>query len=756
MNLKQVFHWLVVLGLGLVPFLPLFVSGSLLFPFISGKNFAFRIIVEIVFCLWLILAVWDRQYRPKQSLIFYAVLSFVSVVALATLFGVDPYQSFWSNFERMDGLINLLHLGAFFTILISVFKTKSSWRNYFYVSLAANTLVLFYGFAQLWGMAQIHQGGVRLDASLGNAAYLATYCLFHIFIATYLFFQQRSLRWIFGISIIANLIILYFTATRGAILGLIGGVLLTSLVLVLRNWKQPKIRKVALSVFLVTLVMIGLFWAFKDSSFVKSSPVLSRFASISITETTTQSRFLVWQMAWQGFKEKPVLGWGPGNFGHVFAKYYNPLMWRQEPWFDRAHNIIFDWLINAGALGLISYLFIFVVAAYYLLKKIWQPNEEEPKVISQNKKDNKLNFDSQEVVGVAALLGLLSAYFFQNLFVFDNLTSYFLFFLILAYIHFVYTTSTPEADKKVVVKKFVDDSASNLVFVAMTLGGIFLILSLYQFNIKPINAGRNIIRALGSYPDPATNLEYYQKVFAAKTFVDREAREQLSNKTLAVLQNEANPEELRRRYLNLTVEEWNKNFATYKEDVRSHFYYGMFLSNIGSYDEALSHILLAKNLSSKKQMIKFELATLYFKLNKADEAMLELKEALELDPNYPEARRMYALGAIIVGENKLAAEIIEPIKNSEDYFLDDRFVFYYDQAGAQGEIGYIIKKRADYYADRVKNNPTDLDSYLKLAQIQISLGQIKGARESLQAIIGSATEEQKTLKTEAENLLKTI
>ena len=29
-------------------------------------------------------------------------------------------------------------------------------------------------------------------------------------------------------------------------------------------------------------------------------------------------------------------------------------MWGQEPWFDRSHNIFFDWLINAGLLGLLA------------------------------------------------------------------------------------------------------------------------------------------------------------------------------------------------------------------------------------------------------------------------------------------------------------------------------------------------------------------------------------------------------------------
>lgn len=752
MNLKKVFHWLIVLGLGLVPFLPLFVSGSLLFPYISGKNFAFRIIVETVFALWLVLAVWDVKYRPKKSLVLYAVLALISVATLATLFGVNPYHSFWSNFERMDGLINLLHLGAFFVVLVSVFKKESSWFRLFYVSLVANALVLFYGFGQLLGVAEIHQGGVRLDASLGNAAYLATYCLFHIFIAGYLFFRQRSLRWIFAIAIVANLIILYFTATRGAILGLIGGVLLTSFILVLRNWREPKVRRTALGTLVSIILLVGLFWTFKDSSFVQSSPVLSRFASISVTETTTQSRFLIWQMAWEGFKERPVLGWGPGNFSHVFAKYYNPLMWRQEPWFDRAHNIVFDWLISAGVLGFLAYLFTIGATTYYLLKNVWQKKKD----VDVSNKKGKVAREDRGEVGFAVLLGLLAAYFFQNLFVFDNLVSYFLFFTVLAYVHFVHTAVVMDGGEKVGGKKFLNENMPTAAWATLTVVTVLFVLSLYQLNIKPIRASQNLIRAISSYNDPSINLKYFQKVFAADTFASGEAREQLVSKTLSVLDNEALPVDLRNQYGQLSVDQWTKHLENFGEDTRSRYYFGSFLSNIGMFDQALVQLQKAKELSPQKQMIRLELATLYLKMNKPDEAIAELKETFELEPGYPEARKMYALGLIIVGENKLAAEIVEPIKDNEEYFLDERFVYYYTQANEREQIDYILKKRVDYYTNLTKNDSGNLENYLKLAQTQISLGQKNKAKESLQVIVNMATEEQKTLKTQAENLLQAI
>ena len=115
--------------------------------------------------------------------------------------------------------------------------------------------------------------------------------------------------------------------------------------------------------------MIGSFMAFRDSNFVKNSLVLRRFSDITIGEKTTRSRFMVWNMALQGFKEKPVLGWGQENFNYVFNKYYNPKMYDQEQWFDRTHNVFLDWLIAGGILGILSYLLMFFAVVFSLWRK---------------------------------------------------------------------------------------------------------------------------------------------------------------------------------------------------------------------------------------------------------------------------------------------------------------------------------------------------------------------------------------------------
>ena len=97
-----------------------------------------------------------------------------------------------------------------------------------------------------------------------------------------------------------------------------------------------------------------------------------RIFDISISARTFQDRIYIWKTALNGFKERPILGWGPENFTQVFDKYYNikhyDVMKGFGAWYDRAHSIYFDYLIQAGILGLLSYLAIFAVFYWQLFK----------------------------------------------------------------------------------------------------------------------------------------------------------------------------------------------------------------------------------------------------------------------------------------------------------------------------------------------------------------------------------------------------
>jgi O-antigen ligase len=144
------------------------------------------------------------------------------------------------------------------------------------------------------------------------------------------------------------------------------------------------------------------------------------------------------------------------SFSYVFSKNYDYHMYRHEQWFERTHNVLLDWLVAAGVFGFCAYLSLFIFALWILWKKT-------------------PDFGS---IDRSVLTGLLTAYFFNNLFFFDNLISYLLFFSVLAYIHTVLTRSQEPLFMRKVNKPII---YGVIPVIVVSLG-----LSLYFLNARPI------------------------------------------------------------------------------------------------------------------------------------------------------------------------------------------------------------------------------------------------------------------------------
>ncbi len=260
----------------------------------------------------------------------------------------------------------------------------------------------------------------RFQGSLGNPAYVAPYLMFSLFYALYLWKTSKlSLQWLrtvtYGVPIFFLFLFFMVTQTRGAFVGLI---IAAYVFLVFFGFMKPRFRLLSLGILAVLLIFCGVLVYFRLNPSLQSFPggrmfdipigdkplvalgvfalaagaivefarerkflwwvlaglVAVAFSSgtyaitsgkISLADPTTSTRFWTWGSAWQGIKERPVLGWGPENFSTVFDKYFDPRHFipgqSTETWFDRAHSIYFDYLAETGVLGLATYIGIFVL-----------------------------------------------------------------------------------------------------------------------------------------------------------------------------------------------------------------------------------------------------------------------------------------------------------------------------------------------------------------------------------------------------------
>lgn len=719
MKLQNVLAYIATGTVFLALLTPFVFYTPLFFPFITAKAYYFRVLVALGFFAWAGLAVLNPVYRPKRSWVVVVLSVFMLVLLAANLQGINPVYSFWSNFERMEGYITFLHLVAFFFVATSMLRTQKIWDRFLNVAVVVGFLQVVWAGLQVAGVLAVGLSQDRIDGTLGNATYLAIYMVFTFFIALFLLLKKhyedadiapKTISYWYGFVMIATTVATFWTATRGSLFALIGGVFVTAIIMAIVYPRRKSLRYAAYAISGLIIAFLLLVTVFKDSPLVQNVNALRRIASISMTETTTIARFYNWNTAWQGIQQRPILGYGLGNYGPVFDTYYTPKMWNQEQWFDRVHNVIFDWLIAAGFTGLLAYLALFGVILYYVWKK--------DSVFSKTEK--------------AVLTGLLLAYIVHNMFVFDNLVSYMYFFIVLVYVH----VRVVGFDKKEVEQ----DSQHSLL---QSIGVLALIVVVFPVTVWAVNAssfnqGTQLIKAFQVLRNPdsvkiADVLARFKEALSVDTFGTTETRQQLLSVASRIVQASNVPLEDKQAFATFTAEQITKEIAKNPNDPKFMIIAGQFLAQTGNFDQAKTLFQRAIAISPKKQFLYQPLIEILFKENKNTEALAMAKEVYMIEPANDGMWRQYVRSALRAGDRDLYTSL-----------LDEAFA----------------TQRADRVIALVQQNidadPNSVQPYASLAVTYYKAGMKEDAIKTLEFIGQKFGAEIPAAKVQADGLIQKI
>lgn len=400
---KKGSKWLTYILLGAV-ITPLLYIPGFYFPFIVPRVIFFRVLVEIALVLFLVLlsrrAVLVQVGLFKKRL-FWFPLGLLLVSGLASLFGIDLAHSFWSSFARMDGVLTLLHV-VFYTYLVGLVFTREEWERFFRWNVWVAGGVGLVAIGQWLGVPGIvHSGVGRVEGTIGNAAFLAGYLVFSLFLAARLAWKEKDKRWFYGGLSLLSFFVILLSQTRGTVVSLF--VVFAGLLCYLAFWGREHKWKKGARVTLFTGILIFSVGFFSREYLQKSSiPVVSRIASISLSDPTTKSRLFIWQETLKAVPDHLLFGVGMENFDYLYNKFYDPSVVSEE-WFDRSHNAYLDQLAQNGLVGFLMYGML-VAATVLLLFRLFQRNRDEYFFVL-----------------------LICAYFIQNFFLFDTLITSFLF-----------------------------------------------------------------------------------------------------------------------------------------------------------------------------------------------------------------------------------------------------------------------------------------------------------------------------------------
>ncbi len=628
-KLEKIYLTIIEWGIYLALFTPFIFLREYFFPFVVPKTIFFRIIVDLIFIAYILLAISNPKYRPRINALTITITVFLAILVLTSFTGINFERSFWSTFERMTGLLTFFHLYVFFIILASVFRERKYWERILTISILVGVLICFYVWTS--GEAVTRGGG-----TLGNTSFLSAYLLFDIFFAIILLFIKKGWWKIcYGLSLVIMLSAFFFNQepTQGAIGPFFGGLFLLALGYMVFSGK--KLLKRLAPMVLISVVLIGI--GLSQTNFFNEN-------IIDLEDVPGRDREIVWQMGVEGWQEKFWLGWGPENFNIPFVKYFNPeLPATGDIWYDRVHNIALDMAVASGIIGLISYLAIFGVAIFGLLR-----------ICSKVVEKKNIFFP----LGMASLL---LVYFAQNIWVFDMISSYMIFFLSLAFINFLIEGEKPEMVPEKELKRGGYYSFIGALLIIVT------IFTLYFGNVQSARASKFTVQGL-FYP-LEQSITAFQKALEVSPMSKFEVPEQLSRRIINLASQSDQNKELLEKGFGLAEEELKRSISQSPLDFRTYLFLGKFYNNLYQFTNDQKKLDLAEEilkeaaeLSPKNQQVYWSLAQTRLFQGRQEEGIEFLQKAVDLDPQFRSSRWYLALTYKIAGKYELA---LSEVKEAE-------------------------------------------------------------------------------------------
>lgn len=524
----------VRISLALVLLTPLIVMSPPLpfgfFPYVVGKALYAHTLIEIALGMWIVLALRHPSYRIPHSRLLLIFGIYILIAFMAAIFGVSPQRSLWSNYERMTGVVSLTHWFLYMVILVSVFRSWADWRVLFKINLGVGFVVCLLGVSQhfdIWLLGFMQETN-RLDITLGNATYVGTYMLVNVLIGFALLgyslskptetvvngvvsSQTRKNRkkriqrnressseirtlietaklGFLALAIILHLWILFLSASRGALIGLLAGLLAFSIGYIMWG-KDGRIKFISATIFssvifLVLVIGIG-YNTTVFSKIASSNTMLHRISEVGSQDNSLKGRINSGKLGLIGFVHRPILGWGPENFSVAYDRHLTTdVVADSSTTFDQAHNKLIEELTTKGILGFSAYLAIWIYALYVVRLRVREQSKEH------------------QVVTLwlgAAFVG----YFIQNLFLFDSPGTMGQFFLLLGYIVYLEATSVPKIASTSTTtktsrlgtahgsKQYLRSDISTVMLIGVI--GVIVGVLIYLINYSPYKASQKIL-----------------------------------------------------------------------------------------------------------------------------------------------------------------------------------------------------------------------------------------------------------------------
>jgi probable O-glycosylation ligase (exosortase A-associated) len=284
-----------------------------------------------------------KGYQNKSLFIF---LCFVLWLLIVTVFAKISVQL---SFNQTVEIIKIFVLCFLFARLIT---TKNRIELYVWVTSIS------FGMLSFWGFLQALRGNSRLDTLWpGGSNYIAAqFALMAPFVLAKAFDTALALRYRLGFFACTLSVILcsIYTDSRGGFLGLVTGLF------IFLSKSEHRLRIITGMAILIFLIYPWI----PDDYFERIGSI---YAEGQRRDTSAESRFVLWQIAFRIWQDHPITGVGLGNFSSVKETYADKLsdiviseelyglILNQE---RRPHGLYTGMMAETGLIGIGLYLIL--------------------------------------------------------------------------------------------------------------------------------------------------------------------------------------------------------------------------------------------------------------------------------------------------------------------------------------------------------------------------------------------------------------
>jgi len=573
---------------------------------------------------WTAKMVIEKRLIFKKTFLFFPLILFFLSQSLSTIFSIDVHTSIFGYYSRFHGgLLSTICYLTLFWALVS--NGKKEWVNKLVnISLVGGVLVALYGVLEHFGIDKnlwVQDVQNRVFSTLGQPNWLAAYLNILLMIVLGRILNPKLFTIHYSLFTIFYLCLLY-TKSKSGFLGFVfGSLFFWSLIFLFKKKIKTVFKPLffTLTVFLTLGLLVGTPFSPSLTQIITGQPIKpggERGLGVQGSDAPNitpsgEIRRIVWQGAIDLWKQNPTLGTGTESFAYSYYWVRSAEHNLTSEWdflYNKAHNEYLNFLATTGTFGLISYLLIPLVFFFWLIKKI---------KIGQKKE--------KQVFLLISFASSLATVLITNFFGFSVVVIGLWFFVLPALSWLLLV-------KKEGVKKERLGLGSGQIWVLRgvgmaTLWLLFQISQYWQADYY-LNQGIKMEQA-GRYE---TSQEYLQKAIKLRSneafYYDKLAL------TLAGLSLTNQAVEASNQALLLSP--YQLNF--YRDRAKMFF----ILSQINpSYlGQALETVLKAIELAPTDAKLYYNAGLMYGSLGEAEKGEYFLRKAVELKPNYNQAKQL--------------------------------------------------------------------------------------------------------------------